>query len=131
MRVIERDIWLCEFCLQAAVNDDFSSLDHYYPPGQADKVMGRIKRGLQELGPYLVPDFRDEIELECLDCERVDVQGSWEFRFEDDEQVPVCSCGTLEVRQRDHGEEEFSRKTCDCCGTTLAGYRARFAILGE
>ena len=29
------------------------------------------------------------------------------------------------------GCDEFSRKACDCCGTTLAGHRERFAILGE
>lgn len=28
------------------------------------------------------------------------------------------------------GIKEFSSTTCDCCGTRLAGYRSRFAILG-
>lgn len=29
------------------------------------------------------------------------------------------------------GEEEFSRRDCDACGTSLAGRRNRFAVLGE
>lgn len=29
------------------------------------------------------------------------------------------------------GVEDFSRRQCDCCGTSLAGDRHRFAVLGE
>lgn len=28
------------------------------------------------------------------------------------------------------GVETFSRRSCDCCGTSLAGSRHRFAVLG-
>jgi hypothetical protein len=29
------------------------------------------------------------------------------------------------------GIREFTSRICDSCGTSLAGYRARFSILGE
>ncbi len=90
MNVIVTDIWLCEDCMVAAVNDDYTGLDYHYSPLIAHEIMGEIKAGLNELGPNLVPDF-DEND----------------------------------------GELEFSNKTCECCGTHLAGKRFRFAQLGD
>jgi hypothetical protein len=49
-------------------------------------------KGLEKLGPHLVPDFDSETG---------------------------------------EGLMEFSGAPCKACGTHLAGYRARFAILGE
>ena len=61
--------------------------------------------GLDALGPHLVPDF-------------------------DSESTPDNAGGCVTVRT-DSGLRTFSRVECAACHTTLAGYRARFAILGE
>lgn len=62
MRVIQDDLWLCVDCLFAAVNDDYSGLNYYYSPAEAQKREKAIRVGLQELGPHLVPDFDTETD---------------------------------------------------------------------
>ncbi len=59
MQVVQDNLWLCEDCLFAAVNDDYSGLDYYYNPEDAEKRMQEIKAGLAEL-PYLAPNFDSE-----------------------------------------------------------------------
>lgn len=102
MKVIHDDIQLCEDCLHAAVNGDFSGLDYHYGTGtdrfgrkvgpSADERQAEIEAGLERLGVHLVPDFDSETGDGC---------------------------------------EEFSTRRCDCCSTRLHGSRYRFAILGE
>jgi hypothetical protein len=83
MRVVQDDLWLCDDCTIYAVNGDTSGI-----PDEDEK---RVVKGVNALGPHLVPDFDSETG---------------------------------------EGMEEFSRTTCDGCGTRLAGGRHRFAILG-
>lgn len=92
MRVVRDDLWLCQDCLFAAVNGDFSGLDGTYSKEASERRYQEIVAGLKKLGPHLVPDFDSEAGK---------------------------------------GIEDFSRRTCDCCGTRLAGDRHRFAVLGE
>lgn len=54
MRVIADDLWLCSDCLFAAVNDDYTGLDYYYSPKDAEKKEQEIREGLVRLGPNLV-----------------------------------------------------------------------------
>ena len=91
VKVTQDNIWLCQDCLVAAVNDDYTGLDYSYSPKVDDQKAKEIREGLDKLGSHLVPDFDSDTE---------------------------------------DGIDEFSRKTCDCCGTWLAGSRHRFAILG-
>lgn len=131
---LQRDLWLCDDCVSAAVNDDYTGLDYYYPPGDADRRMKEIQRGLHDLGPGLVPDWREETEYECLDCGNIDTDDGYRTAPDKDdpeESVRQCHCGSQDVRDREHGEEEFSRCDCDCCGTDLGGGRHRFAVLGR
>lgn len=53
MKVIQEDIWLCEDCTIAAVNDDFTGFS-------SEEQVKKTKRGLSKLGSYLVPDFNSE-----------------------------------------------------------------------
>ena len=132
--VTQRDLWLCDDCMIAAVNDDYTGLDYYYPPGDADRRMKAIEKGLEALGPGLVPDWREETEYECLDCGNIDTDDGYRTAPDKDdpeESVRQCHCGSQDVREREHGEEEFSRCDCDCCGTDLGGGRHRFAVLGR
>ena len=39
--------------------------------------------------------------------------------------------GTHEDEDEDADEQEFSWRSCDCCGSRLGGSRHRFAVLGE
>lgn len=55
MIVKQDDLWLCEECMIAAVNGDFSSID-------SDEQVRNIEYGLKELGPGLVHDFDSETQ---------------------------------------------------------------------
>ncbi len=57
MKIVRDDLWLCEDCLHIAVNGDASGFDYYYKPDEAAARLAAIEAGLNELGPYLVPDF--------------------------------------------------------------------------
>ena len=61
MKVVRGDLWLCTECLQPAVNDEWSSFDYYYTDEEErDAKILRVRRGLEALGPHLVPDFDSE-----------------------------------------------------------------------
>ena len=62
MYVEKGDIWLCADCLQAAVNDDYTGLDYYYEAKEAEERETAIRKGLNKLGPNLVPDFDSETD---------------------------------------------------------------------
>ena len=83
MRVIQDELYLCSDCTVVACNGASGTVLE-----NPDATM----RGLESLGPHLVPDFDSET---------------------------------------DEGLDDFSCVECDSCKTNLAGYRARFAILGE
>lgn len=134
MKVIERDIWLCNECVQAAVNNDFTSLDYYYGPREAQSRMKEIEQGLKALGPHLVPDWREEgvQEYECVDCDHTFIVHGSSWDSEDEDVVAVCpECKSENWVFRESGQDKFSRMSCDCCGDPHHGARHRFAILGE
>lgn len=73
---IKRDgILLCEDCTIAAVNGDFTGLDYHYGTGldrydrkvgpSADERMAEIVKGLEALGPHLVPNYDSESGTGC------------------------------------------------------------------
>jgi len=59
MDIVQDNLWLCDDCLFAAVNDDYSGLDMHYSPEEAETRMQEIQAGLKELG-WLTPDFDSE-----------------------------------------------------------------------
>lgn len=65
MRIERDNLWLCEDCLHVAVNGDATGLDYHYKPDEAARRLGEITRGLQSLGPHLVPDFDSETGAGC------------------------------------------------------------------
>ena len=82
--------------------------------------------------------IQDDLYL-CSDCTLVACNGPHGVTLTD----PEATINGLSVlgphlvpdfdadRKTDRGIEEFSRVQCASCKTHLAGYRARFAILGE
>lgn len=56
MDIVQDNLWLCDDCMIAAVNDDYTGIDYSYS-GAADKRVAEIQAGLVELGPHLVPNF--------------------------------------------------------------------------
>jgi len=59
MKVIDDNFKVCGFCLQAIVNDDYSSLDYYFTPEVADNKMELIKTGIADA----IPDDRTFVAL--------------------------------------------------------------------
>jgi hypothetical protein len=51
-QIIADDLWFCEDCTIAAVNDDYS--------GMADETAARVQRGLESLGGYAAADSDSE-----------------------------------------------------------------------
>jgi len=83
MRVIRDDLQLCQDCLFAAVNGDFSGLDYHYEKSEADKRQREIVLGLGKLGRNLVPDFDsntdegiEEFSTRPCDCCGTKLHGS-------------------------------------------------------
>ncbi len=68
MEVVNDNIWLCEDCVQPAVNDDYSSLDYHYSPSEADRKMKRIKEGLERLGPISIGKEIKDLSNRGCDC---------------------------------------------------------------
>ena len=71
----------------------------------------------------------------CVDCTMLAVNGE---APENKRAARACAAG-LKALHKDgqhvssnsndeEGEEDFSRRTCDCCGSSLAGHRSRFAL---
>lgn len=134
MKVI-RDIWICGDCLQVAVNGDYSGLDYSYSEEEAKAVALNIDKGLESL-PGLVPDFGGEDQRECRECGHTAAESDFELVKTNpdpddpsyEEQERECpECHSYDTRERDSGEDEFSRSECDCCGSALAGARYRMA----
>lgn len=115
MKIVRSDLWLCQDCMIFAVNDDL-------PPDSDDAHDRMIVEGVHDLGAGLVPDFYSEDQAECKLC-------GWIGHKQTTDICPQCHKDGLV--DRDTGEKEFSVKSCDACGTHLAGSRYRFAILGE
>lgn len=135
MRVVVEDLWLCGDCTYYAETADASYFDGVYEEPEASHRLEYVDKCLAQLGGNLVPDWDlEEKWYECYECgERCResevvkrLQGEYE-----DEEFLCPHCGEESLTERDRGYEEFSRRDCDCCGTTLAGDRHRFAILGE
>lgn len=75
MQIEYDNLWLCDDCLFAAVNGDFTGLDYHYSEPEATERMKTIEAGLEELGPHLVPNFDsesgdgiEEFGAEACDC---------------------------------------------------------------
>lgn len=73
--VIVRDgIQLCDDCMIAAVNGDFTGLDYHYTRSKADERQAEIEAGLERLGPHLVMATTegehacDEFSVHPCDC---------------------------------------------------------------
>lgn len=128
MNITVTDLWLCDDCTQAAVNGDLTSLDYHYSPDEADERLAEIQHGLERLGPNLVIDINDPDEDPCDTYTR----SMWVQEVQDDNtDASWETWARARMEERGTGWEEFSTETCDCCGTTLAGARTRFAILGD
>jgi hypothetical protein len=63
------DILVCEDCLQAIANDDYTGLDHHYRLDEADQRMAEIKAGLARLGQVYTGDHRRDQEFSQARCD--------------------------------------------------------------
>jgi hypothetical protein len=60
MRVVQDDLWLCDDCTIYTVNGDLTGIDYSYSGKEADVRAKQVVRGVDSLGPHLVPDFDSE-----------------------------------------------------------------------
>ena len=56
MEIVRDDLWFCDDCTMAAVNDDLSGVDFYLSGAAAERRKEEIWRGLEKFGPHLVSD---------------------------------------------------------------------------
>lgn len=118
--------WLCDDCVIAAANGDYTSLDYHYDPEEAATLRKAIEEGLEKLGPNLVCD--SNVNASAID---VYPREAWVEAVVADDTDEGWEKWALDMVDANPGYDEFSRDPCDCCGTTLAGSRTRFATLGE
>jgi len=68
-KIIRTNLWFCQDCLHGAVNNDYTGLDYYLEPEQAEQRMKVIKAGLQALNGHPVPnDKQDDFSRVPCDC---------------------------------------------------------------
>jgi len=60
MKVDRDELWLCADCFMIVETGDDSALDHYYNEQGAKERREAISKGLEKLGPHLVPDNNSE-----------------------------------------------------------------------
>ncbi len=60
MKIVQDDLWLCDDCVMYAVNGDLTGIDYSYSGDEAEKRAKQVVRGVNALGPHLVPDFDSE-----------------------------------------------------------------------
>ena len=52
MAKVINELAVCTACLQAIVNDDYTGLDYYYGPDEAQETKDRIIAGLEAWGTH-------------------------------------------------------------------------------
>lgn len=65
--IVMDDLWLCDDCTIAAVNDDYTGLDYHYGPDEAADRVAAIHEGFERLG-YLAP-MDNELEFSRMPCD--------------------------------------------------------------
>lgn len=132
----KHELWFCDDCLMYAVNGDLTGLDYYLSQREADARAKEIEAGYDALvkqGDVFSDDYDasdgDSVQYECRDCGEIGRRHDFPMQYIDGESSLTCpECDSDDVRERDDGRLEFTRRDCDCCGTDLAGSRTRFAL---
>ena len=91
---------ICGDCVQAIANDDYTALDYYYSEEEANERMEAIQKGIRSLSGSMGD-------------------------FHQDNTGQVVTSSILVVGN----EAGFSRSSCSCCGTDLAGDRHESAVI--
>ena len=132
------ELWICEDCMVLEETGDATGFDYHYSEPEASQRLKAVEDGwarLREQGRVFNDVDGDRTTYECLNCYHVDERDEFEpmWEVDDEDHATIVDrkcpkCGSDETRQRDDGEKEFSNRTCDCCGTDLAGGRHRYAL---
>ena len=79
--IISTEIMVCNDCLQAIANDDYTGLDYYLEPAEAEQRMHHIQQRLSELGEVVVGDYyinpqaEDIFSTQPCECCHSDLHG--------------------------------------------------------
>lgn len=128
------ELWVCEDCLIIEETGDYTGFDYHYDKAEAAQRIKECDEGwaaLKKRG-YVGADWGDpsEPQVECRDCAQVGQLNAFSG-WTNDDGAPCThcpSCGSTDVRERDHGVKEFSWRSCDCCDSGLGGSRHRYAL---
>jgi hypothetical protein len=69
--VLNDNFMVCTECLMVIANDDYSMLDYYYSPEDAEKRAEEIREGMVSIVGYIVPgdnEFDEEFSKEPCEC---------------------------------------------------------------
>lgn len=125
MEIVRDNLLLCDDCLFAAVNGDFTGLDYHY--GSNWKCFTCTREGTGRAPnacPFCTSEHDDNHGPHSMaDIRMAEVTAGLEKLGP--HLVPHFDSETGE------GIEEFTWRGCSCCGSKLGGQKHRFAILGE
>lgn len=128
------ELWLCQDCMLLEETGDATFLDYHLTEREASARLKEIEAGWASLRKQgeVYNDCTEDLQVECTECHHIARKSDCETRYHDefDEHQLVCPrCGSVdEMRDREHGEDEFSHYECDSCGTSLGGSRHRYAL---
>lgn len=131
------ELWVCCDCMTLQETGDATSFDYHYSESEAASRIEECEAGWAALRKQgeVFNDCTNEDQLVCIDCDHIcgDDDPERIYVEEWDENQTVCpNCQEFDsMRDREHGEDEFSRSECDCCGSSLAGSRHRYALFVE
>lgn len=76
VEVLNDNLWLCDECTVAAVNDDYTGIDYYLSGKEADDRVKEITKGLKSLGVGLcIGEDEEEYSTKRCDCCRTHFDG--------------------------------------------------------
>ena len=68
---------VCDDCIMAIANNDFTGLDYYYSEEESRQRMEEIEQGMEELGPNIVctDEEPDDFCISSCDCCKTQLAG--------------------------------------------------------
>lgn len=127
------ELWVCTDCMLLEETGDATSFDYHYSEPVASQRIAEVEGGWRDLrkqGMVTNDGGEHGIHRICSDCDHIGNADDFEPMFDKygDEAYGCPKCKSLDTSLREGGENEFSFRECDCCGSELGGTRHRYAL---